>query len=112
MLKLLNFFMKNVLPIILFVTILSIAGRYGSLNIERFFQPKEQSVQRYVFEETKSYVYGVIQDIGKYYDEWIHSDVENKKIIENIIKQRFPNFDPDKIKSKQLREWFIKARGY
>jgi len=112
MLDLLKFFTKAILPLMVFATVLSLTARYGRLSIERFFQPREQSVQRYVFEETKSYVYGVVQDLGKYYDEWIHADNDDKKIIENVIKQRFPNFDPDKIKSKQLRKWFIKVRGY
>ena len=86
--------------------------RFGNLYMERFFAPKEQSIQRQVFEETKSYVYGSIKDIAKYHEEYLKADAEGKKIITNIIKERFPNFDANKIHSYTLKQWFIHVRGY
>ena len=97
---------------IICILAITVTIRFGGLYIERFFAPKEQSVQRQVFEETKSYVYGSIRDIAKYHEEYLKADKKEKRIIANIVKERFPNFDPDKIHSYTLRQWFVAVRGY
>ena len=96
---------------IIFIICISII-RFENLYVESFFTPKEQSIQRQVFEETKSYVYGNIKDIAKYHEEYLKADKEGKKIIANIVKERFPNFDANKIHSYTLKQWFIHVRGY
>jgi len=107
--------MKNlfvgVLGFVLFVGLI-LGLRFANLHIEKFFAPKEQSVKRQVFEETKSYVHGVLQDLGKYYDEYNKADKQEKQIIANVIKQRFAEFDANNIKSFVLRQWFVSVRGY
>ena len=86
--------------------------RYVNLKIEGYFQPKEQSIKRKVFEETKSYVYGAIQDIAKYYEEYEKTDEQGEDVIRNVIRQRFAKFDVNNIKSFTLRQWFVSVRGY
>lgn len=112
--------MKQFVGIILaifgtFIIIITVAVifRFLGLIIESYFLPKEQTVQRNAFEQTKSYVHGAIQDIAKYYEEYNKAKNEiDRKVIANIIKQRFAEFDANNIHSSQLREWFIKVRGY
>lgn len=82
------------------------------LGYRAFFEPKHESVNRYVFENTKSYVYGAVQDIAKYKKEYEEGDDVEKKIIANALRERFANFDPDNINSMSLRDWFIQTRGY
>ncbi len=93
--------------------ILGIVFRFINLKTESYFAPKEQTVQRNVFEQTKSYVHGAIQDIAKYYEEYNKAKSEDEKqVIANVIKQRFAEFDANNINSFQLRQWFINIRGY
>jgi len=103
----------GILVIVFVAVIVAVGLRYGNLKFEQFFAPKEQSIQREVFENTKSYVHGAIQDIAKYYDEYNKAkDDQEKEVIKNVIKQRFAEFDANNIKSFQLRQWFINIRGY
>lgn len=95
--------------LIIIIGLLFISGII-QLEFIRFFKPKFESVERNVFEETKSYVHGAIQDIAKYYQEYQSTD--NKEVIENVIKMRFSEFDAEKIKSSKLRSWFVEIRGY
>jgi len=103
----------GILLLIVIVFVLGVGFRFINLKIESYFAPKEQTVQRNVFEQTKSYVHGTIQDIAKYYEEYNKAKSEDEKqIIANVIKQRFAEFDANNINSLQLRSWFIQIRGY
>lgn len=83
------------------------------LGWTRFFSPKRQNIQREVFEETKSYVHGKIQDLAKYYDEYQKSDSpDDKEAIQTVIKSQFAEFDAEKINSSQLRTFLVNMRGY
>jgi len=48
----------GILVIVFVAVIVAVGLRYGNLKFEQFFAPKEQSIQREVFENTKSYVHG------------------------------------------------------
>jgi len=84
----------------------------GGLKWKAFFKPKHQSVEREVFENTKSYVHGVAQDLGKYYEEYQKGDEEEKATIQNVIKVRFAEFDADNLQNRHLRDFLIKMRGH
>jgi len=71
-----------------------------------FWKPKYQSVERKVFQNTKSYDFGVQQDLAKYHYEWIKADPIGKKAIENVVRQRFAEYPPNRIKSPKLKRWF------
>jgi hypothetical protein len=82
------------------------------LGMFAFFEPKKENIRREVFENTKSFTHGVIQDLGKYYQEYREGDAEKKETIKSVIQMRFPNFDADKIDNLKLKQFFINMRGY
>jgi len=87
----------------------------GVLNLEwsKFFAPRKENIRREVFENTKSYTHGKIQDLAKYYDEYRKcEDLSEKTAIEGVIKMQFANFDASVITSQQLKSFLISTRGF
>lgn len=82
------------------------------LQWTRFFKPRYADVEREVFEETKSYVHGKIQDLAKYYGEYQAADGDGKIAIQAVIKVRFAEFDAKHVESEVLRSFLVKTRGY
>ena len=81
--------------VFVFVFVLELFG----LGMFKFFAPKRENVRREVFEQTKSYVHGKVQDLGKYYEEYQSAKtIDDKDVIRNVIKVRFAEFDESKIK--------------
>lgn len=78
----------------------------------RFFAPKYENARREVFEETKSYVHGMVQDLGKYMYEWQTGDKETRLAIEAVIRVRYANFPASKVKDPALRAFLQKCRGF
>lgn len=77
-----------------------------------FFEPKKENIRREVFENTKSYVQGVAQDLGKYYQEYQEGDLEKQEAIKNVIRMRFAEFDESKLQNDRLRVFLVNMRGY
>jgi len=99
----------SLLGIFALVFILELFG----LGMFKFFAPKRENVRREVFEQTKSYVHGKVQDLGKYYEEYQNAKTtEDKNVIRNVIKVRFSEFDETKIQVDELRRFLINMRGY
>jgi hypothetical protein len=95
-----------------FVFLIFIVG-FLILQYKKTFGTRMENVNREIFEETKSYIHGVIQDLGKYYDEYQKAGIEKERdAIANTIKIRFAEFDATRIKSKELREFLVEVRGY
>lgn len=88
-----------------------VIGLY-SLGLFKFFAPMEKNIQRGVFENTKSYLHGIQQDLGKYYYEYQTADECGKNIIEATIRMRFAEVDADKLQSRELQMFLKKTRGY
>ena len=88
-------------------------AQYLHLNMTKFFKPKYENVNRQVFENTKSYLHGIQQDLGKYYNEYNKAKtVEDKEVIKEVVKVRFAEVDASNIKSPTLRRFLISMRGY
>jgi len=83
-----------------------------SLGMFKFFAPKTENIKRGVFENTKSYLHGVQQDLGKYYLEYQTADENGKTAIRAIIQMRFAEVDVGKLQSAQLRGFLKSTRGY
>ncbi|MCP4393123.1 MAG: hypothetical protein GY804_02485 [Alphaproteobacteria bacterium] len=94
-----------------FLILIFILELFG-LGMFAFFEPKKENIRREVFENTKSFTHGVIQDLGKYYQEYQEGDVKEKETIKAVIQMRFPNFDATKIDNLKLQQFFINIRGY
>jgi len=98
---------------IIFILVLAFGLEMLGLQWTKFFKPKWQNVEREVFEETKSYTHGKIQDLAKYYKEYNDSDsTENKQTIELLIQSQFAEFDATNIRSQKLRTFLTNVRGY
>ena len=94
-------------PVLVFL--LGLAG----LGWRKFFIPKHENIRREVFENTKSYTHGKIQDLAKYFEEYTKTDdLVEKTAIQGIVKMRFAEFDSERINSATLRRFLISMRGY
>ena len=77
-----------------------------------FIQPKKENVRREVYENTKSYVHGKIQDLARYYEEWTKSNPKERAAIESLVRMNLSDFKADNIQNYKLRQFLIKVRGY
>lgn len=59
-----------------------------------------QDAKREVFEQSQSYVEGKRQEALKFYQEYIKTDEEGKKVIKELVSHSFANFDESKLDSK------------
>ena len=84
---------------------------YG-LGLFKVFAPMKRDIDREVFENTKSYLHAVQQDLGKYYHEYQTTSEAGKSVIESTIRIRFAEVDASKLQSKELRTFLKKTRGY
>ena len=102
----------KIVGIVICVLLIPIVIGLYSLGLFKFFAPMEKNIQREVFENTKSYLHGVQQDLGKYYHEYQTADECGKSIIETTIRMRFVEVDANKLQSKELRMFLKRVRGY
>ena len=93
------------------LTLIFVFGLFG-LGYYKFFAPKYENVRRDVFENTKSYLQGAQQDLGKYYLEYQTADEPGKATIKVTIQMRFAELDGDKLQSIQLQSFLRTMRGY
>lgn len=84
----------------------------GGLHWDMFFAPKKANVERMVFEETKSFKHGKIQDLAKYYEEYTKADAGDVEPIRQLIIMNFSDFDSSSIDNQVLRNFLINQRGY
>jgi hypothetical protein len=84
----------------------------GGLGYYKFFAPKMEDARREVFENTKSYLHGVQQDLGKYYLEYQKADTDGKEAIRATIQMRFAEVDVSKIRPVKLQTFLTNMRGY
>lgn len=106
--------MKKSHTVLIVIGILIIPAFIGlyELGMMKFFMPKKENIRREVFENTKSYLHGVQQDLGKYYNEYQSADDPGKQAIRATIKMRFAELDESKLQSPQLRSFLRQTRGY
>ena len=83
---------------------------YG-LGLFKVTEPLREDIKRDVFENTKSYLHGVQQDLGKYYLEHRNGSEDEKAAIKATILMRFAEVDADKLQSPQLRSFLTDMRG-
>ena len=85
---------------------------YFHLGMFGFFEPKKEAIRRNVFEETKSYVHGKVQDLASYYGQYQSAKSGDRPAIAEVIKMRFAEFDENKIKNQKLKEFLVEVRGF
>lgn len=94
------------------MVVLAFTLEIGGLQWDKFFAPKKANIERQVFEQTKSFTHGKIQDLAKYYEEYNKADVMDREPIRQLIIMNFAEFDAGNISNQKLREFLISQRGY
>ncbi len=82
------------------------------LGLFKFLEPKRENVRREVFENTKSYLHGAQQDLGKYFNEYQSASEDEKEAIRITIQMRFAELDEGKIQNPRVRDFLVRMRGY
>lgn len=63
----------------------------------RYFAPKQEAVRRQVFEQTKSYNQGMIQELQNMQFQYEQADEAHKAALASIILHRAADYDEDKL---------------
>jgi hypothetical protein len=105
--KLIGYIGAILIAIIILMFVLEVIG----LGFTKFFEPKRENIRREIFENTKSYVHGKIQDLSKYKQQYDKGTIDGKIAIEEIIKIQFADFDESTINVANLH-FLINMRGY
>lgn len=82
------------------------------LSLKEQFGVKNADIDREIYEQSKSYVHGKLQDLAKYYEEYQKSDETEKKAIRNLIQINFAEFNEKHIENDKLKTFFKEMRGY
>ena len=104
--------------IAIFVLVALFALSFGSEHLglwwNKYFGTRRRDVQREVYEESKSYVHGKIQDLAKYYREYNDpaTTPQEKKALESVLRSQFADMTADNIREDDLRRFLVKIRGY
>jgi len=87
---------------------LGLGGRWVNMKVEAWFAPREQNIQREVFENTKSYNEAKEQELVKYRFEHAKAkgkdDTATMKAIESAVRAAFADYEDDRL-SPELREF-------
>jgi hypothetical protein len=75
----------------------------------KVFAPRQENIRREVFENTKSYKQGMVQELQNLQVEYLKADKEHKQAIASIILQRSADFPEDQMPA-DLRQfiWGLK----
>jgi hypothetical protein len=92
--------------LLIFVTGLANLGYYA------FFAPKKENIRREVFEQTKSYVHGKVQELAKHYAEYQKGNADDQAALREVIRMNFASFDANNIPSPKLRQFLVNQRGF
>jgi hypothetical protein len=98
----------------LLVILASVAGlgavtwglAYHDLIFTSFFAPKQEEIRRNVFEETKSFQTGAIQELQNMQFEYEKADKAHKPALANLIRHRAAEISESKIPS-DLRSFIV-----
>jgi len=63
----------------------------------RFFAPKQEAVRREVFEQSKAYNQGMVQEIQNMQFEYVKATPDQKAALASIILHRTADFDMSKL---------------
>jgi hypothetical protein len=75
----------------------------------RYFAPKQEAVRRQVFEQTKSYNQGMIQELQNMQFQYEQADDSHKAALASIILHRAADFDEDRLPT-DLRAFIASLR--
>jgi hypothetical protein len=90
---------------------LIIGGNLLDLNIYKYFAPRKEAIRREVFENTRSYNQGKIQELAKLKHELELADNDDKEIIKSTIRHKFADYN-DVNMPTNLKIFLQEIRGY
>jgi hypothetical protein len=85
--------------ILLFVTIIGLTWvvQGNEFFLYQYFAPKQAAVQRQVFENTKSYNQGMIQELQNMAFDYAKAPAEQKPLLAGMILRRSADYDVEKL---------------
>ena len=87
---------------------MGLGGRYINMKVEGWFAPREQNIQREVFEATKSYNEAKEQELVKYKFEYDRAkgkdDIGTMKAVKSAVRNAFADYEDDRL-SPELGEF-------
>ena len=96
---------------LLVVGVLIIIGiSFGGLWSYRYFAPRYEDARRKVFKETRSYNEGKMQQLAKYWHEYITGTVEEKEVIGSTIRHMFADYESQEL-PVELRNFLDEIKG-
>ena len=63
----------------------------------RYFAPKEEAVRRQVFEQSKAYNQGMVQELQNMQFQYVRATKEQRASLRSIILHRVADYDRDKL---------------
>lgn len=100
----------GILGVIVLLLGLSWAVEGNEFFLYRYFGPKQEAVRRQVFEQTKSYNQGMIQELQNMQFEYQRSTPEQQKALASIILHRAADYDEARLPS-DLSQFIDKLRN-
>lgn len=95
------------------IMVLLLGLQLAGVEWYKFIEPKKENAKREVFENTQSFNEGKIQDLARYYAEYLKDTTAvDKEAIKTVIQSQFSYFDTDKIDNFKLRQFLIDMRGF
>ena len=106
--------MKDIFAIIFGIIVLIVVGlsiRGGALLSNMFFAPKEEAVRREVFEQSKAFNQGTIQELSTMYREYNAQGTSDtqRKAIKAVALHQTADFDIEKL-PPYLYGWISQLR--
>ena len=78
--------------------------------LNKFFAPKQEAVRRQVFEQSKAYNQGMVQEIQNMQFEYIKAAPEHKAALASIILHRAADYDVNRMPA-DLRQFVQDLKG-
>jgi len=85
------------LAIIVIVLGLSWVFTGNDFFLYKYFAPKQEAVRRQVFEQSKAYNQGMIQELENMQYQYIQTDKDHQSALGSIILHRAADYDVDKL---------------
>lgn len=100
----------TLVSVLCLIVLLGLSLAFGWFNV--FFKNTvgvaNATADRNIFEQGKSYTQGMISDLANYkYEYETSTDETARKAIKNLIRDKFANFDAEKIENYSLRQFLI-----
>jgi hypothetical protein len=97
------------LAFILVLLVLTWVIQGNEFFMYQYFAPRQAAVERRVFEETKSYNQGMIQELQNMQFQYVQAKPEQQAILASIILHRTADYDISKL-PPDLRSFVLSLR--